>query len=267
MSTMYTDKPGEKVRAEDPPETPAEDLLVDEHVRVAKWATPEEIEAALDEAASLKAVVSAADYEYAIDVAKRLASGKKAVEAFYKPLKQRMDRLKSYILGAEDEDADRLEVERNRVAKLAAEWHAAETAREAKAKAEAERVAREKAEADRKAQVERLQRAAESVPDTAVANAIRTEANALAEEKIATPKPDFVSAIPAVKGFVPSRVTYTARCDDLLALVKAVAEGKVPLDAIQANQTRLNAAAVDQREALDWPGVVVLKSGAPVVRG
>jgi hypothetical protein len=240
--------------------------LVDERVVALKWQLPEEAQVALDEAEGLKAVDGAADYEYAVDVARRLQVAVKAAEGYYKPLKQFFDRLKRRVLDAEFADLDRLERECKRVTRLAADWHAAEVERERAAKEAQDRADRAKAEAERQAVVERLKRAAEQVPDDAVKAAIQTEAKQLADGPIATPKSTFQSSIPAAKGFTPSRVTYSARCDDLMALARAVVEGKVPLDAIEPNQARLNRAAVDSKEALAWPGVTVLKSGAPVVR-
>lgn len=251
-------------------ETPAPagpKALVDEQVTLAAWAPTEAATVALEEARDLKRVVDAADYEYAIDVAKRLTEAKKEAERWYTPLKQRLDRLKRAVLDAEDGHVDALKAEALRVTKLAAEWHAKKTREEAAAREAQERADRARAEEERRQQVARLERAAAAVPDAGVAAAIKTEAAQLAAAPVAQPKSSFASAIPQVRGFVPSRVTYSARCDDLMALARAVVEGKVPLDAIQANQTRLNQAAVDSKEALAWPGVTVLKSGAPVVRG
>lgn len=251
----------------DAPQEAAQAPLVDERVVARAWDMPEAVAVALDEAQGLKAVTSAADYEYAVDVAKRLAAGRKAAEAFYKPVKQLFDRLKARVLGAEDDDLQTLEREGKRVLKLATAWQQAQAERERAEREAHERQERELAKRQRQEEVERLRRAAERVPDANVALAIETEAAQLAAAPIAEPKSTFQSAIPAVRGFTPARVTYSARCDDLMALARAVVAGTVPLDALQANQARLNKAAVDSKEALAWPGVTVLKSGSPVVRG
>lgn len=282
-------------------ETPAlPPPLVDEHVRAARWPMPEAVQVALEEAEALREVKSPADYEYAVGLAKDLTQARKAAETFYKPLKQRFDRLKALVLGAENEDVLALAGASQRCVKLANAWADRERERERAERERLEREAVERAEAERKAQVARLEAAAERVPDRAVAEAIRTEAQQLADAQLATPKVELQSAVPAVPGFVPSRVTYSARVDGdaaLRQLVRAIAgpeiardiraalasgttyadaldavlasleANPVPLDAVVPNVVRLNRAAVDQREALRWPGVTVLRNNAPVVRG
>lgn len=64
---------------------------------------------------------------------------------------------------------------------------------------------------------------------------------------------------------VSTRRVYKAHVTDMAALVKAVADGRVPLAALQANETVLNQQARSLGEALDWPGVEVL-SDTVVVR-
>jgi hypothetical protein len=56
---------------------------------------------------------------------------------------------------------------------------------------------------------------------------------------------------------VSYRTLYSAVVTDLGALVKAVAEGKVPLAAIQPNMSVLDAQARSLKDTLAWPGVQV----------
>lgn len=239
--------------------------IVDETVTVPSYVEPEDAVAALDEAKALKLVADASDYEYAADLTKRLSAAAKGIRAYFKPFKQALDRLKDRVLDAEAR-ANVYDDETRRVARLAADWNARQKQIEREAQEKAEREARAKAETERQAQVARLKAAAEAVPDPAVAAAVRLESEQLAAAKVATPKVDLPSRIPAVKGFVPNRETWSGEVTDLMALVKAVAAGTVPLDAIVPNYPRINQAARDQHEALNWPGVEVRKNGAPVVR-
>lgn len=79
-------------------------------------------------------------------------------------------------------------------------------------------------------------------------------ANALLERK-PEPVPVFVPrTVPKVPG-VTLRQTWSAQVVSLQLLVKAVAEGKVPLMAIQANTTFLNQQARSMKDQLNYPGV------------
>lgn len=273
--------------------------LVAEHVKAERWAMPEAAEVALDEARSLKAVETAADCEYAVDLAQKLLGYRKAAVEHYKPIKQMFDRLKGFVLRAEDADTLPLEIEGKRVATLAAKWVEAERERERIARQAAEREAREKAEREQRELAERLKRAAEKAPDEGVKQAILTEAAQTAAAPIAQPKVQVASNIPSMRGFVPSRTTYSARVETpadfellvqaaagpliakqirealaagtewperLEAVLTALESSKVPMDALQPNDKRLNQAATDSKEALRWPGVTVLRNNSPVVR-
>jgi hypothetical protein len=62
---------------------------------------------------------------------------------------------------------------------------------------------------------------------------------------------------PAVAG-IARRQNWHAEVTDLRALVRAVAEGRVPLTAIEANRTFLNSQARALRDELRYPGVRAL---------
>jgi hypothetical protein len=51
------------------------------------------------------------------------------------------------------------------------------------------------------------------------------------------------------------RETWSAEVTSLKDLVQAIAEGKVPLDAVEANMTVLNAQARTLKNGFNWPGV------------
>lgn len=66
---------------------------------------------------------------------------------------------------------------------------------------------------------------------------------------------------------VSTRQVYKARVTDMVALVRAVADGRVPLAALQANEKVIGQQARSLGEALDWPGVEVLSDTVVVRRG
>lgn len=79
---------------------------------------------------------------------------------------------------------------------------------------------------------------------------------AAAEAKLLASRPAFVAPTVKVDG-IGTREVYKARVTDKLALVKAVAEGRVPLAALEVNEKLLGQQARSLKEALDWPGVEV----------
>lgn len=70
--------------------------------------------------------------------------------------------------------------------------------------------------------------------------------------------------IPKVKGFTGPRDNYSAQCTDLAALVKAIANGSVPMAAIEPNQVFLNGQARQLKKEMKYPGVRVLNNNQPI---
>lgn len=240
-------------------------LIADDVVKVFPW-TPAD-DGVLEEAQSLTAVADAADYEYAAGLVVRLRFCARAAESYYKPFKQAIDAIKRKVLDREYKDASAYDHAASRLDQMARAWMTAKAAKERAEREAAEAAQRAEDERLRQETVARLKRAAEQVPDSALQTAINLEAQQLAAAPLATTKVTHKSAIPAVRGYVPTVVTYSAVCDDLMLLVKAVAEGTVPLDALEVNQARINKAAVDSKEALRWPGVRVVKTEGSRTRG
>lgn len=114
----------------------------------------------------------------------------------------------------------------------------------------------------RRAEQARLEEEArKAAEEAALAQAVALEQNghkSAAEAVIATPV-----VAPAV--YVPkttpagfgnaTRRTWGAEVTDIMALVKAVADGKVPVQAIEANTVFLNQQARALKAALQYPGV------------
>lgn len=133
------------------------------------------------------------------------------------------------------------------------------------ARAERERLAAEERaqqEAARKAQEEA--HAAAAAGDEAAAAAAQAAADAAQEQatlaaitaSVVTVTPE-VEAPSKVSG-ISGRVTYSAQVTDLMALVIAVAEGKAPIEALQADAKFIGAQARAFKKAGElYPGVVV----------
>lgn len=81
-------------------------------------------------------------------------------------------------------------------------------------------------------------------------------AEALQQQAAAIVTPILAPTTPKVSG-ISTRTTYKATVVDKLALIVAVAEGKVPLNALDVNMPFLNNQARAMKETLAYPGVKV----------
>lgn len=111
--------------------------------------------------------------------------------------------------------------------------------------------------------------------DSAVADRVReAQARVLAERQQAQDEADLGASLSGEASepvFVPDysapvfekpkaagigfRTDWAGECHDLMALIKAIADGKAPLELVQVNQAELNKRARMLREALNFPGV------------
>ena len=82
------------------------------------------------------------------------------------------------------------------------------------------------------------------------------KAEALQMQAAAVVTPILAPTTPKLAG-ISTRITYKATVVDKLALIVAVAEGKVPLNAVDVNMPFLNNQARAMRETLAYPGVKV----------
>jgi hypothetical protein len=165
------------------------------------------------------------------------------------------------------ERAERERVAREQRQRLEAAERAA-AAQALAARQEAERKAREAEEAARAgdaAKAEQLQQQAEA--NAAVAETAQAQAATIAQEAaVVTVAPPTLTAVPKLAG-VSGRMTYSAQVDSLKALVHAVAEGKAPIEALQANTTFLGQQARAFKKAGElYPGVTVIAESALSVR-
>ncbi len=146
------------------------------------------------------------------------------VAEFYKPIKQKIDGLKQPILDMEHADADRLKAAKDLLGTAIQDYEAREAAAEALRLAKAQQAAAQNS------------------------------------KKGELPLPANVPAVVPKKthGRV-SRTSWYAEVTDLAALVQAVASGKVPMQALLANQDFLDKRADSDREGMTIPGVIARK--------
>lgn len=155
-------------------------------------------------------------------------SAKDEVMGFYKPMLERLTTTEGLIKGGMtkfDEEQDK--------ARRIAEARAAEDARKEQEKLEAK--AEKLAEKGKTEQAQALQMQAASV--------------------VAAP----VASVPIKTDGISKRVNYSAEVNDLMALVKAVAAGEVPINAIQADGKFLNQMAKALKENFSYPGCSLKK--------
>lgn len=115
--------------------------------------------------------------------------------------------------------------------------------------------ARKKEEELRKAQAKAAK--AEGLPAKVV--------EAIKNRPIEMPKPVAAPTITPVAGLA-GRTTYEAEVESLELLLRAVVQGKVQLQAIQANMVFLNQMAKAMKDQFSYPGVKLVKKSGVSVR-
>lgn len=202
----------------------------------------------------------------AVEYGRLLQNGSKETEAFFKAIKLQIDAIKKPVLDAEKEDGGVLNVEKSRLGVMLTRYREqVERERlEAERKAREAREAEEKIERERVEQIardEQIQRAleAEQAGDIHQAEAILEEETVI-EEPVSPPPSIMQASAPTRFAGSAGKSTYAAKVNDLMELVKAVAEGKAPLQALSANQSFLDAQARAYKEGFSMPGCKLDKS-------
>jgi hypothetical protein len=201
-------------------------------------------------AAKIEKVETVEDLELANGAGRVLQAAGKQVEEFFKPIKVQIDLLKDPVLEAERVLKNSIDFEKKRLGALITAYRQKEELARLKSEAEA----REAAAAAERESI--LQRAVEAEAagdiDTAVA---------ILEEPV----------IPMVVAQRPSpvkmagqvgKVSYSATVTDFRALVRAVAEGKAPVQCLKADEQWINAKARLDKDSFLVPGVKLNKESS-----
>jgi len=185
--------------------------------------------------------------EQATAAGRVLQTAQKERENFFKGIKGQIDLVKAPVLAAEKEDIGPIEAEKQRLgAEITKFNNAQRVLREAQ-----ERAAREAAE--QAAREELLNRAIELE-----ASGEAEQADQVLAEPVFVPVIIQSSVAPKVQGQV-GKFTYGAEVTDLMALVKAVAAGTVPLQAIKADESYIGGLARVQKEGFCLAGCKLVK--------
>jgi hypothetical protein len=191
-------------------------------------------------------VTDQASYDLAQEINKAAYQGKKAFHEWFDPIDDASKKQRQAVIAQGKKIDEPFDYVIATTGSRAAKWMAEEREKAAKLQAEADAKARKKAEDEQLAAAQLLQ---DLGMNDAAEEAIAAEP-VIEKVKVAEPE--------AAKG-ASVRTYYSAQVDDLMALVKAVAEGKAPIQAIQADMTYLNGRARLEEGAFKMPGVSVVK--------
>lgn len=188
-------------------------------------------------------------------------SHKKALEQkakFYKPLEDAQKSIKS-LMSAYDAEQERIrKAEQDRLAEIARKEEEARIAEELRIleeerKAEEERLMQAAIEAEKngnKAQAEELINVAEERSQEAAQAAAEIKAAPVYVPPVVVPK-----ATPKLAGGPVYQTRWKHQVVNLMDLVKAVASGRAPINALQANDVFLGQQARSLKEHMNIPGV------------
>lgn len=206
----------------------------------------------------------------ASELVKAVAAQRKEVAATFNPIIERAHAAHKEALAQKAKFDGPLEQAQRRLAGCIGSYQAEQERIRREAQAEAERLQRE-AEAKERARLkaeeeDRILAAAAQAEDAGDAELAEAIVSAPVVVELPPPAPVIVPrSVPAVQGIV-SRETWKAECVDLMALVKAVAAGTVPLRAIMANDVFLGQQARSLKELCRYPGVRVWSESSVAVR-
>ena len=191
-------------------------------------------------------VTDQASYDLAQAINEKAIKGKKAFHVWFDPIDDASKKQRQAVIAQGKKIDEPFDYIINTTGSRAAKWMDSERQKAERLRQEAEAVARKKAE-DK--QLEEAQLLADLGMDEAAEEALVA---APVIEKVYVPEP-------AKAQGASVRTYYSAKVDSLVALVKAVAEGKAPIQAIEANMTYLNGRAVLEKDGFSLPGVSVVK--------
>lgn len=246
-------------------QVPAEILGPGSEYEQRRLALKHEYDAIVATAKKLTVVDCPEAAEEANNFGRLLQMGTKAAETFFKPIKQQIDGFKAPVLQHEKDFAGPLELEKRRLGGLMTTWNA-----KVAAEAEAER-RRQQEETDRQAREDLLARAVEIEAESGT-----EEAAAILEQPVYRAPVVIQNAAPPKMAGQVGMLTYGAKVSgweekmtekptshpgwqNLMKLVRAVAEGKAPIQALEPNESFLTAQGKAFREGFSMHGCELVK--------
>ncbi len=198
-----------------------------------------------DQAKAIAAIKTPGDYVRAGEILITIKEIRKKIEATFKPIKQKMDAAKKEVLDQERAADAPLKQAEEYIKPLIRAYDD-----------EQERIRREEErrlqeEARKREEEERLAAALQAEQDGAP-----EEATAILEEPVIVAPIVIPKATPQVAG-ISYRENWKYQVVDLKALVSAVAAGRVPINAIKADDVFLGQQARSLKSSMNYPGVKV----------
>lgn len=194
------------------------------------------------------------------DVLKALKTSRRAVTSWYETLRKPFNEIAKAIIGLEDRDAEPV-TDAEHILGFKLKAYDDEAAR-----LDAIERQRLQEEADAQARAEQLraaaalQRVADIESDPGVKTALTSEAAAIAAAPVAAPSVQITSrrAVSRGAGFT---VRWTGEVLDRMKFIKAVATGRIPLDAVEIRQEWVDSKARELHEQLGvvYPFLKVIK--------
>ena len=192
-------------------------------------------------------VVDRTSYELANAINKRAYEGKKAFHSWFDPIDDASKKQRQAVIAQGKKIDEPFDYAIKTTGDRAAKWMREEQAKADAVRREAEAVARKKAEDEALKNAQRLQ-------DAGMNDLAEVILSAPVEvEKVRIPEPAKAEGVYYTDHF-------SAEVVDLMALVKAIAEGRQPITYIEANMTALNGIARSAKEAANIDGVKIVKT-------
>jgi hypothetical protein len=207
---------------------------------------------AQEQALSLRSKVDAltvtdqGSYDLAQELNRKAYEGKKAFHTWFDPIDDTSKKSRQAVIAQGKKIDEPFDYIIDTTGSRAAKWMAEEKRKAAIEQSRLEEIARKKAEEQQLEQAELLASLGmnEAADEALVAEPV------IERVKVAEPTKAEGTSV---------RTYYAAQVNDLMALVKAVAAGEAPLQALEANMVYLNGRARLEQGGFKMPGVIVLK--------
>lgn len=192
-------------------------------------------------------IATVEDYETVAQIGREAAKVVREATDFYRPEVEKLHRIWKDKTEERASIVNPAEAVKDVAARLTGEWQREQERLRLEEQRRLEAEEREKAEAQMLEEAAALEREGRV-----------EEATMLFETPVPVAPVAVNSSVPKVSGVSKPRDNWQVEVTDLRALVKAVADGKVPIQAIQPDMSWLNATAKVMKGILKFPGIRVV---------
>lgn len=198
-------------------------------------------------AAKVLVITDAESKETAVGYGRLLQASEKELATLFTTTKQLIDQIKKPVLEAEKADLGQIKAAKDALGAIVQKYNVEQERLHREAVRKAQEEARKAAEE---------QRLAEAIHAEAIGE--KDEAEAILNEKPMMAAPVIVQKSNVKVAGEVAKQTYSAQVTDFAALVRAVAAGVVPIQALKADEPWLNSQARAFKDGLAYPGVKVI---------